>query len=952
VSRRRAATKAARTPLEPKRLVHGLAAQGAREHPELQPQHKKLIDDSAVAPEVASARGYRSITTKAELQQLGFKPAQCRVPALFIPVRGLDGSVVSYQIRPDHPRLNKAGKIIKYETPKGSSMRLDIPPSALAALGDPRVPLVITEGVRKADSAVSKGICCVALLGVWNWRGTNSKGGKTALPEWEVIALNGREVFIAFDSDVTTKPAVRSAMERLKAFLESRVAKVRIIYFPAGNAGAKVGLDDYLAQGHGVTDLLALASAALPPVIEGDSTGLIVVPEYRVVRDRLVRVQFDEEEGERLVQLANFSCEITTLVVEDDGVETRQQYEILARQSGQSRSVTVPAAEFAALNWVTSSLGPRFVVTAGFGSRDHARAAIQELSPNPKTRTVYTHTGWREVLPDGAERAEWAYLHGGGAIGARGCIPGISVRLPEAISRAVLPAPPSGAPAVLALRCLLGLLRLGLPRIGTALLAAVSRAVLGTVDISLHLSGQTGTFKSEAAALAQRCFGTAFSARSLPGNWSSTGNALEGLAFHAKDMLLVIDDFVPQGGERDVVRVHREADRVLRGQGNNSGRQRMRSDGTLRPPHPPRGLIVSTGEETPSGQSLQSRMVVVEVSTGDISAAELTRCQQDAESGAYALAMSGFVQCVAAKRAGLDEQVRRRALLLRDRFAERAPGMHRRTPDAAAQLLVGFEYLVEYAGFVGALETAECERLLQDAFESVLELVADQREILAASDPVDQFITLLKSAITSGEAHLVGPDGRIPTKVDPRAVGWHELGLDSASVTPVWRPRGSQIGWIFEGQLFLDPSAALRAAQKLADDTGRITLSSRTVGRRLWESGCLVSREEGRGKYTIRRKLQGQRRDVLALRASHLLAEAQSAPSAHQPDAWPENADPGADPRAADARSPERIGPQDRPTGPCQVLPGPIGPEGPLDKREGSHAAEGQGGGLDDEVIP
>jgi hypothetical protein len=60
----------------------------------------------------------------------------------------------------------------------------------------------------------------VGLLGVWNWRGTNEHGGKVALPEWDLIALNGRQVYIVFDSDVMLKPQVHAALERLKNFLE------------------------------------------------------------------------------------------------------------------------------------------------------------------------------------------------------------------------------------------------------------------------------------------------------------------------------------------------------------------------------------------------------------------------------------------------------------------------------------------------------------------------------------------------------------------------------------------------------------------------------------------------------------------------------------------------------------------------------------------------------------
>src|SRR5205807_5268138 len=104
----------------------------------------------------------------------------------------------------------------------------------------------------------------------------------------------------------------------------------------------------------------------------------------------------------------------------------------------------------------------------------------------------------------------------------------------------------------------------------------------------------------------------------LPANWSSTGNALEAQAFTAKDALLVVDDFAPQGSAADVQRYHREADRLLRGQGNGAGRQRMKADATLRPAKPPRGLVLSTGEDTPRGQSLRARMLVVEVSPGDL----------------------------------------------------------------------------------------------------------------------------------------------------------------------------------------------------------------------------------------------------------------------------------------------------------------------------------------------
>jgi hypothetical protein len=103
-------------------------------------------------------------------------------------------------------------------------------------LGDPREPLWITEGVRKADSAVSHGLTCIDLLGVWNWRGSNRFGGKTVLADWEAIALNGRQVILAFDSDALTKVGVRRALIRLQGLIETRGATVRVVRYPEARA--------------------------------------------------------------------------------------------------------------------------------------------------------------------------------------------------------------------------------------------------------------------------------------------------------------------------------------------------------------------------------------------------------------------------------------------------------------------------------------------------------------------------------------------------------------------------------------------------------------------------------------------------------------------------------------------------------------------------------------------
>ena len=218
-------------------------------------QHSELLTASAISPEVARERRYVSVDTRAQLKRYNDRfSSKCPVPGMLIPLRRLDGSVSGYQYRPDAPRIMD-GRPRKYETPFQPGC-IDVPPGVRDRLADPAVPLLVTEGSRKADSAASAGLCCVSVSGVWNWRGTNPVGGKVALPEWNDVALNGRRVVLAFDSDVTVKPAVRRALDALAGYLVTKGATVEYLHLPDAGDG-KTGLDDYLAA-EGAAGLWAL----------------------------------------------------------------------------------------------------------------------------------------------------------------------------------------------------------------------------------------------------------------------------------------------------------------------------------------------------------------------------------------------------------------------------------------------------------------------------------------------------------------------------------------------------------------------------------------------------------------------------------------------------------------------------------------------------------------------
>src|SRR5207253_1831089 len=91
------------------------------------------------------------------------------------------------------------------------------------------------------------------------------------------------------------------------------------------------------------------------------------------------------------------------------------------------------------------------------------------------------------------------------------------------------------------------------------------------------------------------------------------------------------------------------ADRLFRGQGNASGRGRADVAGVPKATRPPRGLILSTGEEVPSGHSLRARAWIVEVGPNDVDFSALGTAQQSAAQALYARAMAGYLSWLASR---------------------------------------------------------------------------------------------------------------------------------------------------------------------------------------------------------------------------------------------------------------------------------------------------------------
>ena len=299
------------------------------------------LADSAVAPLVAVARGYRGYTDIADasrVQQLygvtgRHAEGRCikemleESDILYMPwytvndvLRDLDGDTTALepasavQIRPGKPTPDANGRFRKYLMPKGSRIVIGIHPALPREHITNPDTIFITEGLLKGDASltgylISCGVpvedleaprdddgvllsqadaitrlralmtqYCDAtdaddnrihprlfittLLGVGTWHKNAS--------EWNSTPVSGRDVWVAFDGDITENRHVWSQAKRLDTFLGDRGATQVSYIVPTAPAGAtglteKLGVDDFLAAYGTFDDLINHRTDTLPP---------------------------------------------------------------------------------------------------------------------------------------------------------------------------------------------------------------------------------------------------------------------------------------------------------------------------------------------------------------------------------------------------------------------------------------------------------------------------------------------------------------------------------------------------------------------------------------------------------------------------------------------------------------------------------------------------------------
>jgi uncharacterized Zn finger protein (UPF0148 family) len=115
----------------------------------------------------------------------------------------------------------------------------------LWVLNHPELPIVLTEGAKKAACLLSHGWITISISGVW--MGQEGKGAKLH-PSIRSFIVPGRPVYLAFDSDIIIKESVEAALRQLGRLIKKEHAETLICLW-------------HLDQGKGVDDLIVAEGA-------------------------------------------------------------------------------------------------------------------------------------------------------------------------------------------------------------------------------------------------------------------------------------------------------------------------------------------------------------------------------------------------------------------------------------------------------------------------------------------------------------------------------------------------------------------------------------------------------------------------------------------------------------------------------------------------------------------
>lgn len=718
-------------------------------------------------------------------------------------------------------------------------------------------PVYIVEGEKDVETLRHLGLTA-----------TTNKGGAGKWNPVQSQHFRGAVVYIVPDNDGPGKKHAQVLLHALRP-----VAKeVRILTLTRQNEaqipekGDVSDLAEALGDARALDVLHSLADSS--PVLARNVTDADYVDYFLAADGCAVEnaciYGFTSDKSRRL--LSNFvALPVEQLLIDDgsEGETPRYEWAIdgWSATGRKLRRIRIGAEEFEAMKWPMRHWGIDAIVTDGNGVAAKLRRFIQAAgSAAAVRRTVYTHTGWREI--DG----KLVYLHGTGAIGADD----VDIRLDFGLERYSLDGLRSGPwadmdrdealplcqSATLRAMTVAGL-RVGVPIIGYLFLSPLLHFLRKSgrrPSVIPFVRGKTGAGKTTLVTLLMNHYGYNFHFESeQPASFADSTPSVEKKLYMMKDMPLLVDDYKNVADAKQMSARRGLVEMIIRMVCDGLKRSRMTAEMTARKDYPARSLCIMTGEELPSetGDSNVARLFIINMEPGDAplpdsKATEARKQEMNdlwklARQGAFNESMRGYITYLAS----IAEELPARLEDLYDELYQEAQKRlgtnvgHARLPGAAAYLMLGVRMMLEYMRQPGGMFTGmtdeELAGMMSGYWAALAENSQAQADLMRTQTPTQIFVTTLRETIQSGRAVLL-PMGGAPKILPPGVVGYKD-----------------------ERLVYLIPGEALGAvsrsldAQKMALPVGKTTLL-----RQLKEEGISIVMGEGTTQQVKRGTVHGR----------------------------------------------------------------------------------------------
>lgn len=550
-------------------------------------------------------------------------------------------------------------------------------------------------------------------------------------------------------------------------------------------------------------ELFAMAAKPVEEIEEPENPLVTEISDGYCVFNGCYAIRvFKNGSEEQPKPITNFTISILCEELTDDGAggtERRIRFNGRMATGIPLSERTIPAKDWTQVStWLHDVWGHKPVIHC----QPHILLKVVALQhQNTAENRMFTHTGWTTKL---GPRPVFLTPHGprGGAIDTRAfeetCRVSTPTRLaPYNIPETVTPEQVTEAFAWIERLLLCGDAAVTAPLVSAMFLAPLASFI--NLDFALFVTGHTGTHKSSFAAACMALWGKGWTKDALPTSFIATANAIELLGFRAKDLPLVIDNYVPDRGGDRLSEATRTLKRISHSLGDHQGRDRLTADSEEKSAKPFRSLCIITGEDMPfaAGGGATNRYYIVPMTRESLKLRELESVQEAGWAGKLAPAMTHYINFIASKMEDptwVSRVIAHHYKLEREARRVAAGKDHDRLTSQTAWIQVGLELA----------RSAHPSRVwltpgLGDAILPALnEALAQRRSISRQASLSYRFLTGLQYLVQSGIIHGVqASDGAPPAHKEIAAL----IGWDAIPTAPyfVQTHRGSRCAIWLEG---------------------------------------------------------------------------------------------------------------------------------------------------------